>query len=97
LKKGLLIMMPPTMNMMPFTIAADVPIWLGCTTSAAMRWCPTTSRHRLAHYGLKHHETKTKSGFFPCRVGSRIVRAVYRSDIGPVSDLNGFADAKSLK
>ena len=33
---GLLIMIPPTMNMMPFTIAAEVPIWLGCTTSAAV-------------------------------------------------------------
>ena len=33
---GLLIMIPPTMNMMPVTIAADVPIWWGLTTSAAV-------------------------------------------------------------
>ena len=33
---GLLIMIPPTMNVMPFTIAADVPIWWGLTTSAAV-------------------------------------------------------------
>ena len=33
---GLLIMIPPTRNMMPLTIAADVPIWLGFTTSAAV-------------------------------------------------------------
>jgi hypothetical protein len=33
---GLLIMIPPTRNMMPFTIAAEVPIRLGVTTSAAV-------------------------------------------------------------
>ena len=33
---GLLIMIPPTRNMMPLTIAADVPMRLGGTTSAAV-------------------------------------------------------------
>jgi hypothetical protein len=34
-KPGLLIMIPPTMNMIPFTMAADVPILAGSTISAA--------------------------------------------------------------
>jgi hypothetical protein len=29
-------MIPPTRNIMPITIAADVPVWLGWTTSAAV-------------------------------------------------------------
>jgi len=33
---GLLIRIPPPMNVMPFTMAADVPICLGFITSAAV-------------------------------------------------------------